>query len=131
MSKKPKSNGHDKAAEAHVETGAARRSRRFRERKARGAVVIRHLEIGAEVTAALAATGWLHETEMRDPQAVEHALSAIMMRCLQAGVTNSGKALLEIDPEAIAAAWPWSLPGSDFTPANAAKALGTVAKAAE
>ena len=50
------------------------------------------------------------------------------LRALQSGVTNSGKPLLEVDQEAIQAAWPWAKPGSQPTAENAAKALSNVAK---
>ena len=124
---KPNSNGHD-PAEVHVENPGSVRMRKSRERKKAGAVVIRNLEIGPAAISALIASGWMHETETRDAKAVEHALSALLMRVLQAGVTNSGKPLLEIDLEAIEDAWIWAPPGSQLTAQNAAKALQAVSR---
>ena len=124
---KPLSNGHAPAKTLSQSAGAIR-SRLFKERKRRGAIVIRDLEIGREVLDALTATGWLHESEARSREAVEHALAALLMRSLQSGVTPSNKPLIEIDLEAVRDAWTWARPGSQPTAENAAKALSNVAK---
>jgi hypothetical protein len=131
MSEKPKANGHDKEAEPRVETLAARRKRRFKERKARGAVVLKAVVIEPDFVAALTANGWLHESETRNAGAVEHALHALIMRALGSGVSpNPNKATLEVDVEAIRDALPWLKPETPINSQSAAKALGTLSACA-
>jgi hypothetical protein len=128
---KPLKNGHDKEAEPRVETLAARRMRRFRERKARGAVVLKSVVIEPDFLAALAANGWLHESEKGDTGAVEHALHALIMRALSAGVTPSQKTLIEVDPAAILDAASWLRPGVQLSQKTAGQALGTLSACAK
>jgi hypothetical protein len=128
---KPLKNGHDKEAEPRVETLAARRSRRFKERKARGAVVLRAVVIEPDFVAQLAANGWLHESEARNAGAVEHALHALIMRALASGMSpNPAKDTLEVDVEAIQDALAWLPDGTPLDARSAAKAIGTAVKCA-
>jgi hypothetical protein len=129
MSEKPKANGHDKGAEIHVTNPATIRSRRFRERKRKG-VVILQAEIQPDMTQALVQLGWLHESERRNREALTAAIGALVLRSLSAGVSPSERPLLEIDPEAIQAAWPWAKPGSEPTPETAARAIRTLSACA-
>ena len=126
---KPKPNGHDTTEAVPVETRGAIRKRRYKERRARGAVVLKAVVIEPDFIAALAANGWLHESETRDAGAVEHALLALIMRALGSGMTpNPARATLEIDVDAVHAALPWLKPGTPVTSQSAGKALGIVAR---
>jgi hypothetical protein len=80
---------------------------------------------------ALVQCGWLHHSEKGDRQCVTGAIGALVLRALQAGVTPSQKPLLEIDAEAVQAAWPWAKPGSQPTAQNVALALKNAVKCAQ
>jgi hypothetical protein len=128
---KPLKNGHDKPAETQAETAAAIRMRRYKARKAKGIVVLRNVEVGPDTVAALAANGWLHESETRNAGAVEHALHALLPRALGSGMSpNPTKATLEIDVEAVRDAIPWLPDGTPLDARSGAKAMEIVSRAA-
>ena len=90
--------------------------------------MLRDIVIERDLAQALVQFGWLHESERQNHEAILAAIGACLFRGLSAGVTPSGKPLIEIDLEAEKDAWVWAKPGSAVTPENAAKALSTVAK---
>jgi hypothetical protein len=133
ITSKPLKNGHDvdSAAETKPENANTARVRRYIERKARGAVVLKAIVIEPDFIVSLAANGWLHESETRDAGAVEHALFALIMRALSSGMTpNPAKATLEIDVGAIRDALAWLPAGTQLTPQSAARAISTVSRCA-
>ena len=94
------------------------------------AVMLKNIEVGPELIAALVAHGWLFSEQKHDAVAVSDAVGAVLHRSLSAGVTPGEKPLLQIDLEVLQAAWPWAKPNSQPTAQNAAKALGTAIKCA-
>jgi hypothetical protein len=120
-------NGHAPAKTLFQSPGAIC-SRRYRDRRKRGTIVLKPIVIEPDLAQALVACGWLHGIEASNRAAVEHALFGLVLRSLSNGVSPSEKPLLEVDLGAIQDAWIWSKPGSAVTPENAAKALSNVAK---
>jgi hypothetical protein len=131
---KPLKNGHAPEPAAPGPHGPENantiRTRRYRERKAKGFVVLRGIEVTPDLAQALISCGWLHESERQNREAILAAIGACLFRSLSAGVSPGEKPLIEIDLEALQAAWPWAKPGSQPTAQSAAKALGTLARCA-
>lgn len=67
-------------------TAAALRMRRSRERRQQGEVIAT-LEVGPQVTTALAALGWLAAPDGGYKDALSHALSALIVRAIETRVT--------------------------------------------
>lgn len=117
-------NGHDKP-KTPSQNPSAIRMRKAKERRLRGAIVLRNTVIEPDLISALVQLGWIHGIEAQNASVVEHALFALVLRSLQAGVTPSEKPLLEVDLQAVRDAWIWAKPGSQVTPENASRALKT------
>jgi hypothetical protein len=128
---KPLKNGHAPEPAAEVPNANTIRTRRYRERKAKGLVVLRDIEVTPDLAAALTANGWLHESERGDRAALLAAIGACLYKSLSSGVTpSSDKALLAVDMRAVEAALPWLKPGEAVTPESAGRAVGIVSKCA-
>jgi hypothetical protein len=128
---KPLKNGHDPSPVAESPNASTIRSRRFRDRKRRGIVVLRDVEIAPDLVAAMVECGWLHEAERCNRDAISASLGALIMRALGSGVTPSQKPLLAVDLEAIQDALPWLKPETPINSQTAAKALETVSRCAK
>jgi hypothetical protein len=133
MSERNKPNGacHDEA-ETPIESAATIRSRRFRDRRKRGAIVLRDIAVEPDLISALVQNGWLHESEARNREAVTAAIGGIVYQALNAGVkpAQPGRAYVPIELRAIEAAWPWARPGSQPSAESAGQAIGAAVKCA-
>jgi hypothetical protein len=125
---KPLKNGHD-APKGYSQSPGAIRSRRHRERKAKGAIVLKSLLIEPDLISALVQLGWINPVERGSRDAVETALNAVILHTLSYGVTPQ-KPLLAVDMRAVEAAIPWLKPGEAITPESAGRAVGIVSKCA-
>ena len=107
---RPKTNGacHD-STEAHAESAGTVRSRRHRERKKQGIVVLRDTEVGPEMLDALVAHGWLFEEQKHDAAAVHDAVGSCLYQALNAGMkpSRAGTAYIPVAMDAVADALPW------------------------
>ena len=130
-----KSNGHDKSAEVHIEPGSTVRSRKARERRKSGTVVLRNTEVGLEMLDALVLHGWLFEAEKSNPAAVSDAVGALLYASLSAGIKpiQTGKALVPVSLQAVNQAAAWLRPDEreQLTPESAGRALSILADCAE
>ena len=120
-------NGHAPAKTLSM-TAGARRMRRFRDRKAKGIVVIPDIEVASAAIDILIAGGRLHPSQRQNREAVKLALSAICARVLSSGVRNSDLPIVEADVKALQAAVAWVRPGTQPSMQSVGKALSTVAK---
>jgi hypothetical protein len=121
-------NGQISASVAESTNASTIRTRRYRDRKRRGAVYLQSV-IEPDLIACLSSLGWLHVSERNNREAVTAAIGALVLRSLSAGMTPSPtKATLEIDLEAIRDALPWLRPETPINSQSAAKALETVAR---
>jgi hypothetical protein len=122
-------NGHD-APKALSQSQSAIRSRRYRERRKRGVVIIRDIEITPDLAQALISCNWLNALERNSREALLASIGALLYRSLSSGVTPSEKPLLPVDLEILQAAWIWAKPGTEPSPQAAGRAIGTAIKCA-
>jgi hypothetical protein len=122
-------NKHDPEPAAESPNPATIRSRRYRDRKRKG-IVLLQAEIQPDMTQALVQLGWLHESEARNRASVVAAIGALVLRALSAGVTPSQKALIEVDPAAVLDAASWLRPGVQLSQQTAGQALETLSAGA-
>jgi len=119
-------NGHDKGVEAktYSQSPSAIRMRRYRDRKKRGATVLKSLLIEPDLISALTALSWLHPSERGSREAVETALNALILHSLNFGATPQ-KPSVPVDLQTVEAAWIWAKRGAEPTPENAGRAIRT------
>jgi len=130
MTDKPIKNSHDAPAETPIETPASTiRTRRFRDRKKRGAIILQ-AEIQPDMVAQLVQLGWMHASESRDRSAVTAAIGACVLHSLSAGLKPPApdRAYVPVDVRAVEAAACWLKPGTAITAETAGQALGTAVK---